>query len=190
MARAPAFFLLTLEFSWHALTLDPRDTVGLCFASCDSGLVLSKKLPKIELRGNSLYSKWTCCQHSHSKQTSLKAAATLSEPAVTRPKEVEKVPHVVTGEKTMGQRRAQAERRLKGMREAARRGTVPLKYLEVGKLSSSCSPLIIRLEHYIFLHKSVDGEEIYDVLTRQTCFDISAAHVADTQSNQGIANQC
>ena len=34
--------------------------------------------------------------------------------------------------KTPGQRRAQAERRLKGMREAAERGTVPLNFVEIG----------------------------------------------------------
>ncbi len=35
-------------------------------------------------------------------------------------------------EKTPGERRAQAERRLKGMKEAAERGTVPLHYVEIG----------------------------------------------------------
>jgi hypothetical protein len=71
-----------------------------------------------------------CCQ---TKQTSISTAPSISStPSVSISTELK--PAVV--EKTLGQRRAQAERRLKGMREAAQRGTVRLKYVEIGTSST------------------------------------------------------
>jgi hypothetical protein len=123
MARTLSFLLLTLEFSWHALTLDPKDTVSLCFAGCDPVYLRLDTLTRSHLRGSGV-SRLSCCHHGHSKQISLKAAATS---------QTDSAPQLVNGAKTVGQRRAQAERRLKGMREAAQRGAVPLSFIEVGK---------------------------------------------------------
>jgi hypothetical protein len=73
-----------------------------------------------------------CCQ-IQTKQTSISEALSVSS-APSIPISTGSNSGVV--EKTLGQRRAQAERRLKGMREAAQRGTVPLKYVEIGTSST------------------------------------------------------